>query len=67
MNFNLTQAERDILAQALRALKNNNIDIANGLDRTFGPNDGRAKEAWTDAQAKNAAVDVLAQKLGIPR
>jgi hypothetical protein len=67
MNFNLTQAERDMLTQALRALRNQYTDVANGMDRTFGPEDGRAKEAWKDAHAKHANVDVLAQKLGVPR
>lgn len=61
----LNAYELSMIQAGLRALKNNNIDIANGLDRAFGPNDGRAKEAWTDAQAKNAEVDKLAAKLGI--
>jgi len=63
---NLSQAERELLTKSLRCQYFAAADLANGLERTYGVNDGRSKEAWKKAQNEQAAITALGKKLGLP-
>ena len=60
----LTAADLELLAQALRDRACSVCEVANGFDRAYGPADGRAREAWTKAQAIQKDIAALAKKLG---
>lgn len=61
----LTQQERDLMIHAMRCAKYAAVDAANGMDRAYGPKDGRAIEAWKKAIARQNEIDQLGAKLGL--
>lgn len=61
----ITEQETHLLVLALRALQHDAVDVANGLERTYGSTDGRVREAWTKALARQQEISALGKKLGV--
>lgn len=62
----LSTDEQTLLIAALRAFHCQVADHANEFDRAYGPTDGRARDAWRNAQATQKQIRELGVKLGLP-
>lgn len=61
----LTTDEVTLLTAALRSHRYAVAEVANGFDRAYGPADGRARDAWKNAQVTQRQIEALAAKLGL--